>query len=101
MDGRVWNEHSKQRISMATREVIGSVTRLKRVFVNLFGNKFRLVKSTTGYVLSPLSRHLKSGKDHHVTAILKEDAIRQAALSFRQPIVMSVVGRYGRIGIAP
>ena len=75
LDGRVWNEHSKQRISMATREVIGSVTRLKRVFVNLFGNKFRLVKSTTGYVLSPLSRHLKSGKDHHVTAILTGDEI--------------------------
>jgi hypothetical protein len=54
-----------------------SVAKLKRVFLDLFGNRFVLNRARSGYVLAVASRHLRGGFDHHVTAVVWEEQIAE------------------------
>jgi hypothetical protein len=75
------------------------VQELKRAKVDLFGNRFIVSRASSGYVLTLVSSHLKSGKDHHVTAIVAEDEVVEVHTKIDGNIVASIPGKTFMEGI--
>jgi hypothetical protein len=69
------------------------VSELKRAYLDLFGNEFILKRSSSGYVLSLASTHLRKGKDHHVTAIVTGDKVVEVHTKIDGEKVASIPGK--------
>lgn len=76
-----------------------SVPELKRADVDLFGNRFIVKRSSSGYVLSLASSHLRNGKDHHVTAIVAGDEVVEVHTKIDGDKVASIPGKTFMEGI--
>jgi len=82
-----------------TAPLLRSVQELKRAKIDLFGNRFILSRASSGYVLAPVSTHLKSGKDHHVTAIVAGDEVVEVHTKIDGTKVARITGKAFMEGI--